>query len=50
MKRLIPYLAILLLGTAVAAQSNTPSAKDNEGYKFTITKELPRDILGDLKK
>ena len=41
MKRLIPYLAILLLGTAVAAQSNTPSAKDNEGYKFTITKELP---------
>ena len=41
MKRLIPYLAILLIGTAAAAQSNTPSAKDNEGYKFTITKELP---------
>jgi aminopeptidase C len=42
MKRIIPYLAALLLCSTATAQTSAPKAsKDNEGYKFTIVKELP---------
>lgn len=42
MKRIIPYLAALLLCSTATAQTSAPkAAKDNEGYKFTIVKELP---------
>ena len=42
MKRVFPFLAALLLASAAGAQSAPPATdKGNEGYQFTIVKELP---------